>query len=179
MTSIDRPHRIASVGKNGFPHTCTHDYRNALDDIPAFLHMRNGSADADHYLQFLGGPSDGSFPLTAASLAIGSNGVLYGATGNGGNGLGTIFSLTLPVIPGVSWTDTVYIFPDDEAGYAPNAVVLGHGSLYGTTYSGGTSGQGNVFSLRASTTPGDCPTETVLAAAFSPSTPAAATDLIR
>ncbi|MGA2736694.1 MAG: choice-of-anchor tandem repeat GloVer-containing protein [Bryobacteraceae bacterium] len=100
----------------------------------------------------------------------GTGGTLYGATQTGGaNGLGSIYSLTLPATPGNPWTyTTLYDFgsyPSD--GTYPFGVAIGGYSgglpvLYGTTESGGKFGKGAVFSLVPPPTPGGSWTEHVL-----------------
>jgi uncharacterized repeat protein (TIGR03803 family) len=85
-----------------------------------------------------------------AGLVLGPNGAIYGTTRNGGtSGLGTIFELAPPASPGGNWTETIlHSFAGGSDGYQPNEVVLGsNGTLYGTTWYGGTSGYGTVFSL--------------------------------
>jgi uncharacterized repeat protein (TIGR03803 family) len=116
---------------------------------------------------FAGGPNDGANPH--GDLVMGSGGVLYGTTLSGGSGFGTVFSLTPPASPGGKWTETVlYIFGGGTDAAEPRAaLVIGNGGvLYGTTYNGGTSGQGTVFSLAppgpGGTPPGGAWTETVL-----------------
>ena len=89
-----------------------------------------------------------------ASLVLGPNGVLYGTTTYGGaRGEGTVFELAPPAAPGGSWTETIlHNFAGnggDADGYEPNGIVLGpNETLYGTTFYGGSSGYGIVFSLR-------------------------------
>ena len=117
-----------------------------------------------------GGPDDGMFPL---GVAIGSGGILYGTTGEGGAGecldaatppnqvgCGTVFSLTPPATPGGAWTEAM-LTDFDIDGPAPNSVVVGGGGvLYGTTTLYGNSKYGPsgdcgyVFSLAPPATPG-------------------------
>lgn len=95
--------------------------------------------------------SGGSFPsYPQAGLAIGSTGVLYGTTGNGGVlQYGTVFALRPPSSPGGSWTETTLHNFRGTDGNSPIAPVTltQNGMLYGTTYEGGTSNFGTVFSL--------------------------------
>ncbi|HUI43699.1 MAG TPA: choice-of-anchor tandem repeat GloVer-containing protein, partial [Terriglobia bacterium] len=100
-------------------------------------------------------------------LALGPMGVLYGATHYGGNmGLGAVFALQPPASPDGAWTESVvYSFQgggvDGEIPYS--SVTMGSGGiLYGTTWSGGTSGFGTVYSLAPPAIPGGAWTETVL-----------------
>jgi uncharacterized repeat protein (TIGR03803 family) len=102
-------------------------------------------------------------------VVIGSGGVLYGTTLNGGSGpctgasepgCGVVFSLT----PG-AWKETVlHEFIGGSDGVQPfGPVVIGTGGvLYGTTLSGGTANAGTVFSLAPPTSPGGAWAETVL-----------------
>ncbi len=81
---------------------------------------------------------DGSGPY---GVIMTSNGNLYGATVNGGDGIGTVYSLTQPATPGGLWTENqIYRFPGPSGGPA-NLVIGPHGSLYGTT---GNFGPGSV-----------------------------------
>ena len=111
-----------------------------------------------------------SFPAPSAygggdvgpsALAIGSGGVFYGATRNGGTagtvplcqfppgGCGTVFSLTPPASPGGAWTEaTLYSFTGGSDGAYPTGVVIGSGGvLYGVASNGGPSSTGVVFAL--------------------------------
>ncbi len=113
---------------------------------------------------FIGG-SDGESP--GAPLIIGSGGVLYGTTQNGGTGnVGTVFSLTPPAVPGGAWTHTVlYSFQDSSSdGGRPNTrLIIGSGGvLYRTTYGGGSLGYGTVFSLTPPQSPGGAWTEAMI-----------------
>jgi uncharacterized repeat protein (TIGR03803 family) len=108
------------------------------------------------------------FPV--GGLVIGSGGVLYGATQGGGNnacneGCGTVFSLTPPTSLGGQWTEAVlYSFAGGNDGANPYAgPVIGHGGvLYGTTYAGGPSGVGTVYSVTPPAAAGSAWTEAVL-----------------
>ncbi len=97
---------------------------------------------------FTGG-SDGAFP--EAGLIAGSNGVFYGTTYDGGPyGWGAVFQVTPPAAPGAPWTEqVVYGFTGGSDGANPQASLAmdKNGVLYGTTFQGGTTGYGTVFSL--------------------------------
>jgi uncharacterized repeat protein (TIGR03803 family) len=121
---------------------------------------------------FAGGHNDGAYPV--AGLAAGPNGIFYGTTKRGGAyGLGTVYQLTATA-GGGSWTETVlYSFAglaNGDGAWPYSAVAVGgDGSLYGTTYWGGTSvacgsnlGCGTVFKLSPPPAPGGAWTETVL-----------------
>ena len=120
-----------------------------------------GAWTYDIIYNFLGG-SDGCHPWWAG-VVLGKNGVLYGTTAYGGSsanagaGWGTVYQLTPPVSPSVTWTPSVlYSFKGGSDGGLPQANVLFTGGvLYGTAYTGGiaacgslsTEGCGVVFEL--------------------------------
>lgn len=88
-------------------------------------------------------PADGETPY--AGLIQASDGNFYGTTPEGGaNGGGTIFKIT----PGGTLT-TLYSFSVGIDGGNPYAGVIQatDGSLYGTTFGGGTGPDGTVFKL--------------------------------
>ena len=99
---------------------------------------------------------DGVFPY--ANLIFGGAGNLYGTTASGGSGAhhdGTAFQLT----PGGNgtWTEKVLhtfsgLDPGKDGGMPRAGLVLdAAGSMYGTTWEGGTSGYGTVFQLTPGT----------------------------
>jgi uncharacterized repeat protein (TIGR03803 family) len=96
---------------------------------------------------------DGDEPVSDLTYA---RGALYGTTEEGGNaGYGTVYKVQLSGKKR-GHESIVYNFqgsidsgPD---GALPRAGVLYHGgSLYGTTYSGGTTGNGTIFSISLAT----------------------------
>jgi len=95
------------------------------------------------------GSTDGETPY--AGLIQASNGNLYGTTYNGGvyNG-GTVFKITptgtLTTLDSFTGSGTEGDFPYGGLVQATN------GNLYGTTYNGGTNGQGTVFEVTPSGT---------------------------
>ena len=92
--------------------------------------------------------SDGFDP--SAGLVVDAKGNLYGTTYAGGaDSLGTVFE----VAPDGTQT-VLYSFKGGNDGADPNAAVIADakGNFYGTTYGGGTSGQGTVFELAANGT---------------------------
>jgi uncharacterized repeat protein (TIGR03803 family) len=97
--------------------------------------------------------SDGSGPT---GVVIGPNGALYGVTGSGGAGYGTVFELRPPAAFCRAilcyWDETVLHtftgYPTDGA--SPGDVNLAFdqaGDIYGTTQAGGTYGGGTTFEL--------------------------------
>lgn len=120
---------------------------------------------------FTGAKSDGANPMSG--LTAGVN-VFYGTTQEGGaNGMGTVYQLT--PADGGGWTESlIYSFKGPSAGDARSpysgAVIGGDGSLYGTTYYGGTGkncaadslGCGAVYQLSPPSAPGREWTEAVL-----------------
>jgi uncharacterized repeat protein (TIGR03803 family) len=81
-------------------------------------------------------------------LIFGAAGTLYGTTGDGGKGAGTVFELT-PDLSG-EWTETLlFSFGNGVYGGFPlgNVILDAAGNLYGTTDWGGTYGAGTVFEI--------------------------------
>ncbi|HXM44610.1 MAG TPA: choice-of-anchor tandem repeat GloVer-containing protein [Bryobacteraceae bacterium] len=93
---------------------------------------------------FAGGPADGADPI--AGLVRDSNGNMYGVTyGGGASFFGTIFEI--PVAGGFTLLYSFQGPPGDGAGPSGRLVLAG-GSLFGTTYAGGSgNGSGTVFKL--------------------------------
>jgi hypothetical protein len=95
------------------------------------------------------GSGDGAGPN--GGLIADRAGVLYGVTGGGGAGYGTVYSLTPPTTPGGSWSETVlYSFPGGSGtavspigtlAAGPGPVFYGSANLFGNTQ------RGVVFSL--------------------------------
>lgn len=84
---------------------------------------------------------DGGTPLYANLINV--HDTLYGTTQLGGTGPGTVFKITTSGSESV-----VYGFPGGTGGEAPyGGVAFLHGRLYGTTYDGGNSGYGTVYSI--------------------------------
>jgi uncharacterized repeat protein (TIGR03803 family) len=94
--------------------------------------------------------ADGANP-TYSYVMFDSSGNLYGtAFAGGANGSGAVFELS-PV--GSSWKETVlYSFANSPDGANPvNGMIMDSaGKLYGTTYAGGTAGNGTVFEMSPS-----------------------------
>jgi uncharacterized repeat protein (TIGR03803 family) len=82
------------------------------------------------------------------SLIIDANGNLYGLTNSGGAfGFGSVFKLTRS---GSSWTySSLHDFTGGSDGGFPfgNLTVDTNGNFYGTTFSGGTDGDGVVWEV--------------------------------
>jgi uncharacterized repeat protein (TIGR03803 family) len=102
---------------------------------------------------FTGG-ADGAFP---ANLTLGTNGELYGMTGNGGpgavngsGGQGVLFKLVPPKGRQTTWKEEVLYNLCSQANCSDGAVgggelLLSSKTLFGTTPYGGASGNGTVF----------------------------------
>ena len=109
----------------------------------------SGSSWNPNVIYTFGGGADGALP--EASLTLAQHGVLYGTTFAGGTtGNGTVFKLTPPAISGGLWKETpLYSFKGGSDGSGPmGGVVIGTGgTLYGTTFSGGSGAAGTVFQL--------------------------------
>jgi uncharacterized repeat protein (TIGR03803 family) len=102
---------------------------------------------------------DGANP--AGGLIFDGSGNLYGTTGEGGSGFGTVFELT-PATGG-AWTQRVLLqFNAGSEGAYPcaNLILDAAGNLYGTTNMGGAIGYGTVFELTPAA--GGSWTETIL-----------------
>jgi uncharacterized repeat protein (TIGR03803 family) len=113
--------------------------------------------------------SDGAFPQ--GGLIADANGALYGTTSQGGiatsddqEGNGIVYKLTPPVKGQGGWTATIiYRFTGPDGSQPQGSLLLGkNGELYGTTYVGGSAGEGTVFELTPPASPGGKWTETVL-----------------
>lgn len=93
--------------------------------------------------------ADGSFPR--GGLITDGHGNFYGTTSSGGVGhAGVVYQLSKA--DGGGWTQTtLYAFSGGSDGGGSQAGLLmdGKGNLYGTTYSGGSTGNGVVFKLTA------------------------------
>lgn len=99
-------------------------------------------------------------------LTFDGAGNLYGTAQFGGSslGVGTVFQLKPPAVPGGIWTERdIYTFRPFQNGILdglyPENLVFHAGSIYGTTEIGGANDQGTVFQL---TPKGGVWTETIL-----------------
>jgi uncharacterized repeat protein (TIGR03803 family) len=86
---------------------------------------------------------DGANPV--AELTQGADGSFYGMTSQGGKGSGTIFKIT-----SAGALTTIYTFCSKtqcaDGGNPKGGLILAaDGSFYGTTFAGGTKGQGTIF----------------------------------
>jgi uncharacterized repeat protein (TIGR03803 family) len=106
----------------------------------------NSETGAKTAVYSFAGGSDGAYPQ-AALLSVGST--LYGTTWSGGtSGNGTVFSIN----PATGAEAVVHSFAGGADGASPLAALISVGGmLYGTTSSGGTTGNGTVFSINPAT----------------------------
>jgi uncharacterized repeat protein (TIGR03803 family) len=90
--------------------------------------------------------NDGTEPQ--AGLVLATNGSFYGTTSRGGaNRYGTVFEITPAGVETVLYS-FCNLADCDDGGYPYAGLVQGtDGNFYGTTYEGGTSGDGTVFKL--------------------------------
>jgi len=104
-----------------------------------------GSLTNLHTFAVTGDPGDGFLP--EAGLVQGSDGSFYGTTLSGGGILnaGTVFRID----PSGNNYTILHSFTDTPDGAEPSAgLVQGtDGNFYGTTYAGGTKGDGTVFQI--------------------------------
>jgi uncharacterized repeat protein (TIGR03803 family) len=104
-----------------------------------------------------GSPKQGYIPR---SLTPSSSGAFYGVASEGGlgtkrplrrhPGYGVLFKLAPPASPGASWQfHVLHFFHGKSDGEVPICDLIrdGDGSLYGTTYLGGTGNDGTAFAL--------------------------------
>jgi uncharacterized repeat protein (TIGR03803 family) len=126
-------------------------YYSCVLVIVAFLFALPSQAQSFQVLYNFTGGFDGA--IASSSLAIDNAGNLYGSTEGGGVGYGTIFELkkvnsSWVLVPKYAFTGT----PD---GRIPMySVIFGpDGTLYGSTYNGGSSDFGTLFRLRPSPNP--------------------------
>jgi uncharacterized repeat protein (TIGR03803 family) len=85
-------------------------------------------------------------------LVMDSNGNLYGTTAYGGVGDGNVFELTAS--SGYATENSLYSFSYGDGAYPYGSLIIdSQGNLYGTTETGGTSGDGVVYELDASASP--------------------------
>ena len=97
---------------------------------------------------------DGAYP-EAGLVQSPKSGLFYGTTYGGGSaGYGTVFQLTPPAPPSITWTEKpLWSFlgsPSDGANPLAGVTFTSKGALFGTTYAGGGVGWGTVFELTQS-----------------------------
>lgn len=120
--------------------------------LSGLLALPAGAATLTTLYQFQGG-ADGGLPV--AGLTAGTAGKFYGATTNQlgvpscASNCGAIFELTPPAAGGTLWTKTTlhsFSGPDGSTISTGGLLLLG-GSLYGTTFTGGSANLGVAFRL--------------------------------
>ena len=134
--------RVCTLDKAGSPYGAT--YSGGRDSHGTVFQLTPAmSGWTENILYAFQGGSDGG--ILIAGPILDQSGNLYGATaGYGSGGGGTVFELT-PATGG--WTlNTLYSFAG-TGGPTGTLVMDGAGNLYGTTYSDGAYGYGNVFEL--------------------------------
>jgi hypothetical protein len=123
----------------------TTNYGGAFQYAPGLAYQLSPTADGtvpwtlSVLHEFAGYPTDGAYP--SGALTVGSAGVVYGTTSEGGSGecfdagtfigCGTVFAISSST---TGWTETpIYSFTSRESNAPYYAVTLGAGgSLYGT-----------------------------------------------
>ncbi len=105
-----------------------------------------GTTDTTKLYSFTG--DDGAQPY--AGVTLDAEGDIFGTTGEGGaDGYGTVFEIKA----GTSTLTTLYSFAGEDGNYPQGRLALDSaGDIFGTTYFGGSSGQGTVFEIKAGTT---------------------------
>ena len=144
------------MGSSGILYGTT-NYGGTSGSGTVFELVYSGGSWSEHVLYSFKGGSDGAFPEAGLHL---SSDLLYGTTVAGGTyNSGTAFELSQS---GGVWTESVlHSFGGSGDGSFPYAIPVESpkGELFGTTESGGASGNGTVFELTQS---GGGWTETVL-----------------
>ena len=111
-------------------------------DVGKVFEVATGSNAITTIASFDG--TNGSYPL--GGMTLDSSGDLYGSTsgGGGGNG-GTVFEIA----HGSNTITTLVSFDQSTGPSNPQAALIldASGNLYGTTYSGGSGGDGTVFEI--------------------------------
>jgi uncharacterized repeat protein (TIGR03803 family) len=126
--SADGTHLYCALGQSGLGYG-------------TIVSVDTGSGEIKVLHQFSGG-ADGALPYSPLLLA---DDVLYGMTYSGGNGYGTVFCVGTD---GTGFQVLHAFTGSDGASPRLGGLILdSHGTLYGTTSSGGLNGQGTVFSL--------------------------------
>jgi len=146
-TNVDGAYPLAGLilSGNTLYGTTSQGGTNAVGTVFAISTNGTGFADLYSFTAPTGPDStngDGADPEAALFL---SGSTLYGTAEYGGtNGYGTLFAVGTN---GTGFTD-LYNFTDGNDGSAPVAgLVLAGNTLYGTTPSGGTNDNGNVFGV--------------------------------
>ena len=127
----------------------TATYYGASNFGTVFELTPNGTGYTERTLYTFSGGADGGYP--AGGLTAGANGVLFGTTGSGGLGYGTVFTLTPS---GSTYSENViYPFEGGSDGRNPDNANLtqdASGALYGVTPGGGSDDNGVVYKLTPS-----------------------------
>jgi uncharacterized repeat protein (TIGR03803 family) len=106
---------------------------------------KGGGRYKESVLYAFQGGTDGAFPY--APVIVDASGALYGTTGDGGAiGAGSVFELAPN---GKQYTESLlYSFQSTPDGNFPRAGLIDvSGTLYSTTFGGGTYGYGSIFSV--------------------------------
>lgn len=137
--------------------------------------VRTGGAWSEATLHDFGNGSDGQYSVSG--VTIGPNGVLYGMTSWGGTGgpeEGIVYALAPSKAPGGQWTETVLhdftgslTGPSSDGAWPIGDLLLASdGSLYGTTFYGGSGSCpytcGTVFRLAPPRHAGGSWTESII-----------------
>ena len=121
---------------------------SGFTDLHDFTSLAGGSGGTP----FRGTNGDGAYP--EATLVLSGN-ILFGTADYGGDsGSGTIFKINtdgsgFAIIHGFTWLSSYYKGTNSDGGNPRTGLILSGNTLYGTTYQGGSSGNGTVFSLNS------------------------------
>lgn len=119
----------------------------------AYKLTKSGTTWKESVIHNFGGSGDGQYPI--GNMIFDSSGNLYGTTeggGSHGNGTEIAGGIAYKLAPksGGGWTETImHSFGGSGDGISPRANLVedSSGNFYGTTFLGGSQGDGTVFKL--------------------------------
>jgi uncharacterized repeat protein (TIGR03803 family) len=139
----DRPQGGVVEGNAGVLYGATS--QGGSNNLGTVFRLNKDGSGLSVLRHFTGAGGDGSGP--AAGLLLGSDGVLYGSTRNGGlNGAGTVFKLNQD---GTEYAVLHMFLGTNGDGRSPVSQLIeaSDGALYGTTLNGGFQDWGTVFKV--------------------------------
>jgi uncharacterized repeat protein (TIGR03803 family) len=120
----------------------------AANSGTVFQLVRQGGHWTENVLYSFAGSSDGNCPF--GELIFDRAGNLYGTAASVGGFASTVFELKPPATQGNPWTETVLCRFESSVELYDGLVFDKADNLYGSTYSGGEKGEGQIFQLTPS-----------------------------